>query len=228
MFKKVHVEGFSPPTRLGIQAVVCAILWLERLSTDVQLDIISLSTSSMCRVNHMSKGINAVTDVLTFHEKKETQHFVHSILFNSETVRLPGVDHNGPERISHQENSKGFPASGDDISLHVTEMFSADSKNKELWRLAGRYERSREATHHLGEIYICPSYMWWRCKRFPYSTLPFPLYMRAALVHAVLHALGYDHCNPNELRIMVKKEQKIGLQLSMISRRYPDAFPPLE
>ncbi|KAK7196260.1 hypothetical protein NESM_000561700 [Novymonas esmeraldas] len=80
----------------------------------------------------------------------------------------------------------------------------------------------------LGDIFLSLDYMQARCNRFPSTTLPLAAYVNAALVHALLHALGHDHTSPNCLQQMARREQRLGRQLAMIVRQHPQYLLPLD
>lgn len=88
------------------------------------------------------------------------------------------------------------------------------------WERAKALEESRRECLFLGDIYICAEYMRRRGHLYPNKCLPFSLYMTCAVVHAVLHALGYNHENIAETMEMVRKEKQIGLKLKSLYRRH--------
>ncbi|KAG8341772.1 hypothetical protein TRVL_07402 [Trypanosoma vivax] len=86
----------------------------------------------------------------------------------------------------------------------------------------GAIAQRRLAMQDLGEIYCSVEYIWHRCNSYPSKCLPFHDYMQAALVHAMLHALGYDHDTPERWRMMVRRERLIRERLRVWRRRWPE------
>lgn len=86
----------------------------------------------------------------------------------------------------------------------------------------------RDELVDLGEVFVSLQYMWIRCSVDRSGNLPFQNYLHAALIHAVLHALGYDHHHEAAMRRMVQREQHLCRQLASISRRHPSALPPID
>lgn len=225
MFRNIRVHPRTSRWREGIERLVDTIFTLEKLTTEVELDIFVLSILDMTQAHYLSKGHYRPTDALTFHEDRHTRETVHSILFHDDNDRvfekgLPSESRSFSASVSFGcggvtnlvENAELIGLKGE-THAKGTHQFTALMEAK-------RYETSKAGLRHLGEIYLCPDYMQYRLRQFPLQSLPsFSLYMQAALVHAVLHALGEDHKLPHELRQMVKKEQKLGLHLNMLARR---------
>lgn len=225
MFRNIRVHPRTSRWREGIERLVHTVFTFEKLATDVELDIFVLSMLDMSQAHYFSKGLYRPTDALTFHEDTHTRETIYSILFQDDDDHA--FEKGESSKSSTNSESISF-ACGDDTNL---------VRNNEIIGLKGevsaeethpftalmdakRYEKSKAVLRHLGEIYLCPDYMQYRLRYFPVQSLPsFSLYMQAALVHAVLHALGEDHKFPQELRQMVKKEQKLGLHLNMLARR---------
>lgn len=84
----------------------------------------------------------------------------------------------------------------------------------------------RQEVLDLGEIYVCLEYIMAHCTLHPSKNLPLVSYIQAALVHAQLHALGYNHDTSDDLAIMAAREQYMGWQLRQLRRRYPTLLPP--
>lgn len=101
-----------------------------------------------------------------------------------------------------------------------------DNDNNDGHGPSGLSAALREEATDLGTIYVCLPYMWHRCRARPTRNLPFAQYLLAALVHAELHALGYDHETPEQLRRMARREQQLGRQLRALARRHPSLLPP--
>nr|CCC90009.1 unnamed protein product [Trypanosoma congolense IL3000] len=88
--------------------------------------------------------------------------------------------------------------------------------------------RRRIVLQELGDIYFSVGYIWARCVRRPNRCLPFRDYLEAALSHALLHALGYDHDTPEKLSKMARREKFIKQRLSAWQRRCPTCLRELD
>lgn len=202
----VHGDGFSSLLSAGIRRLVCTVLSLERASPDVQLDLFLLSSRDMQQIHLVSKGKTTPTDALTFSERRDTTKIVHHLLFENPSIRpTDSMVYNPSNNTTSSNRMNG----------------SVSERQLTALRAAQNFEESRMSMLYLGEIYLCPEYMLARINRYPHRSLPFPVYMRAAVVHATLHALGYDHESPVELKTMVRKEQAIGLKLRQLELRHP-------
>eukprot|EP00796_Vickermania_ingenoplastis_P007368 gene7368-5184_t len=203
-FRKVSIHDCPLALRQGVSQLVHTTLLLEGLAADVELDVFFVSMSSMRQIHYYCKGCDAPTDALTFRESNTSSSLVNALLFS----RVPGVP---SQDLFYRDASLTHPT----------------SKNEALWRRAQAVESSRSSVQCLGEIYLCPTYIQARRIRFPHKNLPFPLYLHAAIVHAVLHAVGYDHETKEQLKEMVQREQQLGLRLRQLRRRYPHLLEPL-
>ncbi|RNF19437.1 putative rRNA maturation factor [Trypanosoma conorhini] len=86
----------------------------------------------------------------------------------------------------------------------------------------------RGALLDLGEIYVSVEEMWMRCLRYPHRNLRLHDYLQVALVHALLHALGYDHDTPERWRKMSRRERSLLHQLAAFRRRWPGCLMELD
>ncbi|KEG15307.1 putative rRNA maturation factor [Trypanosoma grayi] len=80
----------------------------------------------------------------------------------------------------------------------------------------------------LGDIYFSVEYVWLRCLRRPERNLRFHDYLQAALTHAMLHALGYNHDTPESWRKMSRREKFLAQQLVTWQRRWPGCLTELD
>lgn len=229
-FSNVRVHPDSSCLCRGIKRLVDVVFRIEKISPDVELDIFILSLSDMSQAHYSRKGRCCPTDALTFHESQVTRDVVHRLLFDGKMPFLA----DGMKENKMQED---FPSSTRGIPLTLSTV--KDSKSSEVPEIgregtrqftalmnAKKYEKSRTARRCIGEIYLCPSYMLYRLQYFPLTSLPsFAMYMQAALIHALLHALGEDHEKPQELYRMIKKEQRIGMYLDLLAKRSPHFSP---
>ncbi|RNF07035.1 putative rRNA maturation factor [Trypanosoma rangeli] len=86
----------------------------------------------------------------------------------------------------------------------------------------------RDVLLDLGEIYVSVEDIWMRCLRYPQKNLRFHDYLQVALVHALLHALGYDHDAPERWRKMSRRERSLLRQLDAFRRRWPGCLMELD
>lgn len=157
----------------AVLSLAKTVLRMERVVSNVHLSIRLVNPHQMRMIHWDSKGIDAPTDALTFHEERVTTDMVHSLLFGGLTSEV-------------------------DAKL-------CQAQKEEL----------QEAQRDLGEIYLCPQYMRWRCQRYPHRCLPMQQYLLASIVHAVLHSVGYDHETPAMLSEMIRKEQHLGYRMRL-------------
>ncbi|EPY31828.1 putative rRNA maturation factor [Strigomonas culicis] len=92
---------------------------------------------------------------------------------------------------------------------------------------AASLERRAEAVD-CGSLFICLEYLHTRCVAAPHQNLPFLEYLKVALVHAVLHATGYQHESKEELRAMSKREQFVLARIDALERRFPHVFQKID
>lgn len=223
MFRNIRVHPCSSRWSWGIKQLVETVFLLEKITPTAELDIFVLSISDMCEVHYSGKGLCRPTDALTFHEDKHTRETVHALLFNGDPtgkkVAAKSITENKMSNSFFEQQNACVTRKHATDGLGI-EVLLEESHQLSAWINAKRYERSRAAIRHLGEIYLCPSYMKYRLQYYPLNCLPsFPMYMQAAIVHALLHALGEDHETPQELQHMIKKEQQIGMHLTTLARR---------
>ncbi|AAZ10735.1 putative rRNA maturation factor YbeY, putative [Trypanosoma equiperdum] len=86
----------------------------------------------------------------------------------------------------------------------------------------------RALLQELGDIYFSVEYISMRCSCRPTHCLRFHDYLQAALTHALLHALGYDHATPEQWKRMTKRERFLRHRLSVWRRRWPGCLQELD
>lgn len=101
-----------------------------------------------------------------------------------------------------------FPGSGSNTNANQ-ETFSLlfDESDETENDIQARVTQRKEFLD-LGDIFICPAYIQRKIDRFPHKNLCLEQYYVAALVHATLHALGYDHVNKEDWDQMVLAERQ--------------------
>lgn len=218
----VQVFGATPALERAVRQLTRTVLFLERAPHGVQLDLDFVRPHQMQRINRQSRGQNRSTDVLTFSNATAEASAVNELLFgycvSDDTTRSCGGDliRSSPLPSCAADGEGSANHRGDDLRLGLSPLSTSHAIE------------ARDELLDLGVIYVCVEYMWWRCQTRPSSNLPFFEYLHAALVHATLHALGYDHDTPQELRRMVRREQALGRQLQTWKRRFPLTLPPLD
>ncbi|KAG5468377.1 hypothetical protein LSCM1_02357 [Leishmania martiniquensis] len=205
IFRGLTITGATPTLRRGVRHVMQVLLTLERAPHDTQLNLNFVSLDCMRQLNYKYKGADRPTDVLTFTSVGKAHSFMNDLLFSDFL-----------DMSSGGEGSRAALRT----SACSAELAAAPSS---LTHSAIRAELV-----DLGDIFLSLDYMRLRCNRGPFYTLPLAPYLHAALVHASLHALGYDHTSPELLQQMVRREQQLGRQLAMIARQRPRYLPPLD
>ncbi|KPA82420.1 putative mitochondrial hypothetical protein [Leptomonas pyrrhocoris] len=213
-FTGVTVSGATPALRRTTHHLLRTILTLDRAPYDAQLRVHFVSLQHIHHLNHTFKGVDRPTDVLTFSSTGAADSFVNDLLFGDEDC-LGGVA-DEPNLIfgveagptPHQLSSSSPSSSADDVGSRLS---------RSMVRLA---------LVDLGDIYVSLEYMQNRFNASPSRCLPLVPYFNAAMVHATLHALGYNHTTPQELLWMVRREQQLGCRLAALSRRSPGYLPP--
>lgn len=196
VYDRVH-SLFSMTLQHQIAAFVRLVLHQERIKRDVVLDIFITTCREMQAVHERSTGKAFPTDALTFHESSVTSALISQILFTSAEFNY---------------------------STHASLNSGAGVWAATRWSYGRKLEQSPRSMLRLGELYLCPDYMIARTRRLPHRSLPLVPYFQSAVVHALLHALGYDHEAAWDFREMVKKEQQTGLKLLQSQRRQNRIF----
>ncbi|AYU82675.1 Uncharacterized protein family UPF0054, putative [Leishmania donovani] len=204
-FRHLTITGATPTLHRGARHVMHLLLTLERAPYDTRLSLEFVSLAHMRQLNCKYKGSDRPTDVLTFAPAGEADSFVNDLLFGD-----------------FLERGDGDTGTGATLTTSPTCAGAVGAEPNALTQSIIRAELI-----DLGSIFVSLDYMRLRCRRFPSTTLPLAPYLHAALVHATLHALGYDHKNPALLQQMVRREQQLGRQLAMIARQHPRCLPPL-
>ncbi|KAI5686561.1 Uncharacterized protein family UPF0054 [Leishmania braziliensis] len=205
IFRGLTIAGATPTLRREVRHLINLLLTLEHAPYDTRLNLEFVSLAYMRQINCKYKESDRPTDVLTFTSVGKADRFVNHLLFSDP---LEGGD--------------------DDEGTHAA---LATSRECAVAVAAGPTVLKKSAIRaelvDLGDIFVSLDYMRLRCRRYPSTTLPLAPYLHAALVHATLHALGYDHKNPELLQHMARREQQLGRQLAMIARQHPRCLPPL-
>ncbi|KAG5491756.1 hypothetical protein JIQ42_01664 [Leishmania sp. Namibia] len=206
IFRGLTITGAPPTLHRGVRHVMHILLTLERAPYDARLNLAFVSLAYMRQLNYKYRGSDQPTDVLTFTSMGKANGFVNDLLFSDSL-----------------EVGRGDKVAGAALSTSSRRDVEATAAPTPLAQSAIRAELV-----DLGDIFLSLDYMRLRCHRYPSSTLPLAPYLHAALVHAVLHALGYDHASPKLLQQMARREQQLGQQLAMIARQHPRNLPPLD
>ncbi|CCW60730.1 unnamed protein product [Phytomonas sp. EM1] len=201
LFPNVLIQGATPSLLKGIRSRVMTVLWLENAPWDAHLDLILVSSQKMQSINHLTRGLCKPTDALTFSEVNETNQTINEILFSSTKRACTGND----------------DAQAPSPALLYTHAMKPDP-------LQAR-RAIRDELVDLGTIYFCVEYIWHRTMRRPQKNLPLELYLEAALVHALLHVLGYTHETDEALWRMIRREKCLGYHLRSLQRKYPLDMP---
>lgn len=233
-FRHVRITGATRSLRHAVQALTHAVLTLERAPWDVDLHIDFVSMAEMREVSWQTRGVDSPTDVLTLADSTSRARDVVSALISGRLdggamcglsphvgiARTAGVSSGAVSAFSF-DNPRALNRDATDVMHEATSPMAVGGA------CDARAERRRLA-REMGTVYVCVEYMWRRCRTRPTRNLNFQDYLPAALVHAQLHALGYDHESPAALAQMIQREQYIGRQLAKWQQRYPDALPPLD
>ncbi|KAG5494062.1 hypothetical protein JKF63_01896 [Porcisia hertigi] len=203
-FRDLTITGATPALRRGVRHLIHLMLTLERAPYDTRLHLHFVSLSHMHQLNYKNKGLDRPTDVLTFTHTGEVGNFMNDLLFGDDL---------------------GGEAEGAGPTLAALSMrdVAVEAAPSAMARSAIRADLV-----DLGDIFVSLDYILLRCNRCPSTTLPPVPYLHAAIVHATLHALGYDHNTPGLLRHMVQKEQQLGRQIATIARQHARFLPPLD
>ncbi|KPI84878.1 hypothetical protein ABL78_6060 [Leptomonas seymouri] len=208
-FTGVKISGATPAVRGTLYYLIHTLLTLERVPYDAQLCIHVVSLQHMHCLNQRFRRVNRPTDVLTFAQTGATDRFVNDLLFGD-------ADGGGDHHVnigSSTEYGQSLPR----LSCSTADVGQSPP-----------HSMLRSALVELGDIFVCLEYMQKRCNASPSRCLPLVPYLEASMVHATLHALGYDHTSPQELQRMVRREQQLGRRLAALSRRCPGYLPPLD
>lgn len=214
VFSGVSVTGATPSLRRSIHYLMHTVLALERVPHDVQLRIHFVSLQHMHHLNRTYKGVDRPTDVLTFSPAGAADSFVNNLLFGD------------AEQLSVENLHVHLQREHDNTAEQLASLSSA------LFAVGGcgglSHATVRSELVELGDIFVSLDYMQRRCAASPSRCLPLAPYLHAAMVHATLHALGYDHTTSRELQQMVRREQQLGRRIAALSRRCPGCLPPLD
>ncbi|CBZ30439.1 conserved hypothetical protein [Leishmania mexicana MHOM/GT/2001/U1103] len=204
-FKHLTITGATPTLRRETRYLMHLLLTLERAPYDTRLNLEFVSLAHMRQLNYKYKGSDRATDVLTFTPVGKAGSFVNDLLFSDFLERGDGNKDTGATLTTSPTCAGAVGAEPNALTQSIIRAELLD----------------------LGNIFVSLDYMRLRCRRYPSTTLPLAPYLHAALVHATLHALGYDHTSPALLQQMVRREQQLGRQLAMIARQHPRCLPPL-
>ncbi|ORC93731.1 putative rRNA maturation factor [Trypanosoma theileri] len=201
-FHHVCVHGATPKFAAAAQKLTEAVLWIERAPSAVELSIHFVQPSQMHSLNYECRGIDKPTDVLTFPGSGS----------GTSDVRLMNDVILGNSNFSFKEKENDNDGDYNNIKTDL-----------QIFQL-----QRRTMLMDLGEIYFSVEYIWQRCLHQPGRNLPFHSYLQAALIHAVLHALGYDHDTADEWKRMSRREKFMMHQLNAYRRRCPGYLPELD
>ncbi|CAG9582207.1 conserved hypothetical protein [Leishmania major strain Friedlin] len=204
-FRYLTITGDTITLRRGARHVMHLLLTLERAPYDTRLNLEFVSLAHMRQLNYKYKGLDRPTDVLTFAPAGEADSFVNDLLFGDFLERGDGDKGTGATLTASPTCAAAVGAGPNALTQSIIRGELVD----------------------LGNIFVSLDYMRLRCRRYPSTTLPLAPYLHAALVHATLHALGYDHTSRALLQQMARREQQLGRQLAMIARQHPRCLPPL-
>ncbi|GET92397.1 hypothetical protein, conserved [Leishmania tarentolae] len=204
-FRNLTITGATPTLRRGVRHLLHLLLTLERAPYDTRLTLEFVSLSHMRQLNCKYKGWDWPTDVLTFTLTGKVHSFVNDLLFSDFTDNDDGDKRTGITPTTSPTCARAVGVQPNALTESIV----------------------RAELMDLGTIFVSLEYMRLRFDRYPSTTLPLAPYLNAALVHATLHALGYDHESPAHLQQMVRREQQLGRQLAMIARQHPKCLPPL-
>jgi probable rRNA maturation factor len=221
-FAGVSITGATPSLRRTVYYLVHTLLTLERAPHDAQLRVHFVSMQHMCYLNRTFKGINRPTDVLTFTPAGAADSCINDLLFGDANTREQYDPTSTSNRI---HGCGGQPV---DVASIATASFSSSAAATFASVASLSHSIVRSELVELGDMFISLDYMQRRCAAFPSRSLPLAPYLHAAVVHATLHALGYDHTTPQELQQMVRREQHLGHRIAVLSRRCPGYLPPLD
>ncbi|KAH9577199.1 Endoribonuclease YbeY [Trypanosoma melophagium] len=203
-FHHVRIHGATPNFSAAAKKLTEAVLWMERAPAAVELSIHFVQPYQMHSLNYECRGIDKPTDVLTFPGSgsgtSEVRRMNDVILGNSSFVG---------EKEVVEEKEKG-------VNSNSTE----ELRELQLQR--------RAMLMDLGEIYFSVEYIWQRCLHQPGKNLPFHSYLEAALIHAVLHSLGYDHDTAEKWKKMSRREKFVMHQLNSYRRKWPGYLKELD
>lgn len=198
-FAGLAISGSTPALRRSVRHLLHLIFTLEKAPYDTRLNVRFVSLAHMRQLSRKYKGADRPTDVLTFTAASEASSLVNDLLFGD-----------GPHAaLAHSPRGPATASAAPQLVVPPS--------------------RVRAELVDLGDIFVSLDYMQQRSLAAASSrSLPIVPYLEAALVHATLHAFGYDHTSPDLLHNMARREQQLGRQLATIARKNPFVLPPYE